>query len=91
MLHEDGCDFFEHECEQQRAAEREDDVVRTEPGEEDVGLAVTHEVLDGEDGGEVPSHDGEHDGRRREGRDTGLPGREVVWDHRERDGRVGED
>lgn len=64
MLREDGYNFFEDEGEQQRAAEREDDVVGAEPGEEDVGLCVAQEVLDGEDGGEVRGHDGEHRGRR---------------------------
>ena len=62
--------------------------MRAEPGKEDVGLRIAQEVLDGEDGGEVRGHDGEHDGGRREGRDTGLPGCEVVRDRRERDRRV---
>ena len=91
MLQEDGYDFFEHEREQERAAEREDDIMGAEPGEEDVGLVVAHEVLDGKDGGEVYGHDREDDGGRREGRDTRLPGRELFRYRGEREGRVGDD
>jgi len=51
-----------------------------EPGEEDVGLLVTQEMLDSEDGGEVRDHCGEHDGGRGERRCTWLPACEVVGD-----------
>lgn len=91
MLRDDGHNLFEHECEQQRAAEGEDDIMCAKPGEEDIGLFVAHEVLDGEDGGEIPSHGGDHDGSRGEGRDTGLPGREVVRERWKREGRARED
>ena len=61
------------------------------PGEEDVGLFVAQEVLDGEDGGEVRGHDREHNRSRREGRDTGPPACEVLRHRRERDRQVRED
>jgi hypothetical protein len=80
VLQNDRYDFFEHECEQERAADGEDDIMGAEPGEEDVGLFVAQEVLGSEDGGEVREHDREHDRSRREGRDTGFPAREVVRD-----------
>ena len=91
MAKKNGCNLLEQEREEERAAKREGDVVRAEPGEEDVGRLVAQEVLDGEDGGEIRGHDGEHYGGRRDGRDAGLPGREVSRHHGERERRVCED
>ena len=62
-----------------------------EPCEEDVGLFVAQEVLDGKDSGEVRDHDREHNGGRREGRDTRPPAREVFRHRGERDWGVCED
>jgi len=81
-------DLLDHQREQQAASECQIHIVDLEEGVEFDGLAVSHELAQGEDDGEVEG-DGRADlGGRREWRDTLLVGREEGG---ERVGDVGGD